>query len=84
MTWEKSVRTLAYLLRGWEEGQDGAGGDGAGWRFSLEDPHTGLRRGFASLTELTVALERQTSGHAPPPIEEGPKRHDPFDPPEEA
>jgi hypothetical protein len=26
------------------------------WRFSLEDPRTGQRRGFANLTELFIAL----------------------------
>ena len=29
------------------------------WRFSLQDPHTGHRRGFATLSALITALERE-------------------------
>ena len=29
------------------------------WRFRLEDPHTGQRRGFASLEALVAVLEQE-------------------------
>ena len=29
------------------------------WRFRLEDPHTGQRRGFANLKKLVAALEHE-------------------------
>jgi hypothetical protein len=45
---EKPRRYLSYLLRLW---QASSGGELV-WRASLEDPHTGERRGFACLAEL--------------------------------
>jgi hypothetical protein len=29
------------------------------WRFRIEDPHTGKRRGFADLKTLVAALEKE-------------------------
>jgi len=29
------------------------------WRFRIEDPHTGRRRGFADLEALVAALEKE-------------------------
>lgn len=50
----------AYLLRCWAEG--GQGRDrAAAWRFSVEDPHTGVRRGFADLAALIAFLEEMTT-----------------------
>lgn len=46
-----------YLLRLWLNDERETG-----WRFSLEDPRTGARRGFASLEELTTFLQQETSG----------------------
>ena len=43
---------LAYLLRLWQMDQDG----NKVWRASLEDPHTGERRGFHSLDALVEFL----------------------------
>lgn len=45
-----------YLMRLWidSEGE-------TTWRFSLEDPHTGARRGFATLDELVIFLQRETT-----------------------
>ena len=64
----------SYLLRFWEElGESQAA---AVWRFSLEDPLTGQRHGFASLEALTAWLkaeldrsgrERATIPNAPEP-----------------
>ncbi len=44
----------SYLLRFWEERSDES--DVAVWRFSLEDPLTDQRYGFASLEALTEWL----------------------------
>ena len=48
---------FSYMLRGWIESQP-SGRDPPVWRFSLQDPSTGVRRGFASLDELIFFLER--------------------------
>jgi hypothetical protein len=44
----------AFLLRTWEETPGGSGGR----RFSLEDPSTGRRYGFAGAAELVTFLEQ--------------------------
>ena len=44
----------AYLLRCWREA--------TGWRFSLEDPHTGERQGFAGAEALLAHLEASLDG----------------------
>ncbi len=47
-------RYRAYLLRLWQVVND----EGRlHWRASLEDPHTGERRGFGSLEALVAFLE---------------------------
>ena len=51
-------RYRSYLLTFWEErGREPQGPQV--WRFSLQDPHTGHRCGFASLEALVAALERE-------------------------
>ncbi len=58
---EHPPRYHAYLLRCWEErGQDPP--RPATWRFSLEDPGTGERRGFADLAQLVAFLEGLVEG----------------------
>jgi hypothetical protein len=54
---------LSYLLRLWRVGGDGGTHreEEAVWRASLESPHTGERRGFASLHELFAFLEAEVS-----------------------
>ncbi len=43
-------RYHSYLLRCWS--------DGPGlWRFSVEDPHTGARRGFLTMAALVAFLD---------------------------
>jgi hypothetical protein len=55
----------SYLLRFWEERGDQAA---PVWRFSLEDPQTARRQGFASLAALTHWLQSEIEGpHSPPP-----------------
>jgi hypothetical protein len=44
----KTKGYLSFLLRLWRGEQNGENG----WRASLEDPHTGELRGFASLQLL--------------------------------
>jgi hypothetical protein len=47
-----------YLLRLWFEASQADGMNGA-WRFSLEAPHTGARRGFADFEALVAFLAAQ-------------------------
>ena len=47
---------MAYLLRVWQV----QGKEGPSWRASLENAHTGERRGFASLEELFDFVREQT------------------------
>ena len=48
-------RYRGYMLRFWQErSQRGAQ---VVWRFSLDDPHTGERRGFADLAALIAAVQ---------------------------
>ncbi len=49
----KSTRRQVYLLRCWAELDRAAAGQ---WRFSLEEPRTGIRRGFTSLEALVACL----------------------------
>ena len=52
---DRPPRYRAYLLRFWEE--RGQQGDlSPVWRFSLEDPYTGERYGFANLEEMVTFL----------------------------
>ncbi len=53
---EDGAHYRAYLLRYWWHHGERA----AGWRCSLEDPHTGERRFFASLPALLAYLERES------------------------
>lgn len=56
-----TYRYQAYLLRLWREGEDGP------WRASVEDPHDGSQRRFASLTQLLAFLEEETGERWSPP-----------------
>jgi len=59
-------RYLSYLLRLWQESAgDPAGHDSPLWRASLEKPQSDMRRGFASLEDLFVFLERETGTPSP-------------------
>ena len=48
---------ISYLLRVWQI----RSADELIWRASLESPHTGERRGFASLVDLFTFLEGEIS-----------------------
>jgi len=52
---EERRRYRAYLLRLWWASHNGQ----AGWRASLEESHTGVRRGFATLDQLFAFLKEQ-------------------------
>ena len=54
----QSPRYRVYLLRSWEEPRENPKLPGT-WRFSLEDPHTGQRQGFADLETLVAFLRRE-------------------------
>jgi hypothetical protein len=57
----KPPRYQTYLLRCWQErSQDPE--PTTVWRFSLEDPHTGRRRGFADLAALMASLQLDLRG----------------------
>ncbi len=60
---------MAYLLRLWMV--DGARGKGI-WRASLEDPHTGAVRAFASLEALMEFLRSRIQEQASSEAVEGP------------
>lgn len=53
----------AYLLRLWRVEAQRTGA--ATWRASLEDPHTGLRLGFATLEQLFAYLMEMSEGAEP-------------------
>jgi hypothetical protein len=55
----KPLRYHSYLLRFWEDRSQSAA-DPAVWRFSLEDPRTGERQGFATVQALLTFLLSQT------------------------
>jgi hypothetical protein len=56
-------RYRAYLLRCWAERSPDPAAP-ARWRFSLEDPRDGGRRGFADLAALTAFLAGTLAGAA--------------------
>jgi hypothetical protein len=62
MAWlDKPPRYRSYVLTFWEE----RGGDPdrpTVWRFSLQDPRTGQRHGFASLEGLMTFLRGELEG----------------------
>ncbi len=51
----------AYVLRFWAD-RGAAGAPATRWRFSLEDPRTSQRRGFADLPGLVAFLRAATVG----------------------
>jgi hypothetical protein len=54
---DEPPRYQVFLLRCWEEHSEHPELDA--WRFSLQDPSTGQRRGFASLEALFAFLTNQ-------------------------
>jgi hypothetical protein len=56
---DRPSRYRSYLLTFWEERSPDPK-DPEVWRFSLQDPQTGQRRGFASLEALVVFFAERT------------------------
>jgi hypothetical protein len=54
----------AYLLRFWKVSSMGSH-QAPIWRFSLEDPHTGDKLGFADLEALFAFLQAELTEDAP-------------------
>jgi hypothetical protein len=57
---KKTYAYHAYLIRLWQEDAHSP------WRATLEDPHTGERKGFADLDSLITYLKTQTDPTTPP------------------
>ncbi|HBX71084.1 MAG TPA: hypothetical protein DEH25_17330 [Chloroflexi bacterium] len=53
---DRKKKYRSYLLRLWLEDTNGK----QVWRISLENPFSRERRGFATLKDLLMYLERQT------------------------
>jgi rRNA maturation protein Nop10 len=56
---EEQLPYRVYVLRSWREGGSYSNAP-AVWRFSLEDPTTRQRRGFADLAALMSFLAAET------------------------
>jgi len=61
----------SYLLRFWEERErpppapaSSGAFPGGRWRFSLEDPHSGARLGFADFDRLIAFLQDQMQSNS--------------------
>jgi hypothetical protein len=65
-TLNKTPHYKSYLLRFWQEQRQNARLPTI-WRFSLEDPHTGQRQGFANLEALFNFLKDKLSDENPSP-----------------
>lgn len=62
---QEALRYRSYLLRFWEERSAATGS--AIWRFSLDNPRTGERHGFATLAALIAFLEGEVALDLLPP-----------------
>ncbi len=56
----------SYILRCWETPSLAAGHPGDTFRFSLEDPATGERQGFANIQALTEFLQSSMNAGSTP------------------
>ena len=56
---KKKSRYLSYIVRCWQEPSVHAGRETRVWRFSLENPRTNLRRGFATFEALLISLQAE-------------------------
>jgi hypothetical protein len=55
----KTPRYLSYVVRCWQEHSVHAGRETRVWRFSLQNPRTNQRHGFATLEALLVSLQAE-------------------------
>ena len=49
----------SYVVSGWQEHSTHAGQEVMVWRFSLQNPRTNQRRGFANIESLLIALQTE-------------------------
>jgi hypothetical protein len=56
---KKTPRYLSYVVSCWQERSVHAGREIMVWRFSLQNPRTNQRRGFATLESLLVSLQAE-------------------------
>lgn len=63
---DKPPRYRSYVLTFWEE-RSRDPDLSVVWRFSLQDPRTGQRRGFASLEELVGFVRAELISHRDDP-----------------
>jgi hypothetical protein len=54
-----TMQYQVYVMRLWRD-KTPSEETSSGWRFSIENPSTGQRRGFSSLEELVAFLENLT------------------------
>ena len=54
---KRTSRYLSYVVRCWQEHSVHAGRETRVWRFSLQNPRTNQRCGFATLEALLVSLQ---------------------------
>ena len=62
----KQARYLSYIVRCWQEPSVHGGRETRVWRFSLQDPRTDQRRGFATLEALLVSLQKELADEREP------------------
>jgi hypothetical protein len=55
----RTSRYQSYVVRCWQEHSFHAGRETRVWRFSLENPRTNLRRGFATFEALLISLQAE-------------------------
>ena len=65
---KKELTRLAYLIRLWQVHSEGQ----LVWRASLEDAHSGEKRGFGNLAELFAFLQKKLNYKPCPPENNGP------------
>ncbi len=56
---KKTPRYLSYIVGCWQERSVHAGREIMVWRFSLQNPRTNQRRGFATLESMLVSLQAE-------------------------
>ena len=55
---DKPPRYHSFLITMWQERSQSTDVSVV-WRFRMEDPHTGQRRGFADMDALVAALQQE-------------------------
>jgi len=56
---KKTPRYVSYVVSCWQERSVHAGREIMVWRFSLQNPRTNQRHGFATLESLLVSLQEE-------------------------